>query len=95
MTPFFRAQPPGLLGKLLTAGLLVVTLAFSVVVFAVVVSVAAIAAGYLWWKTRAVRKQMRDMPRPDRAEGSGTVIEGEVIRETRDCRINEGGVSPP
>lgn len=76
------AQPPSLLQKIL-AGITAVTvfgvaLMFSVVLFAVVVTVGAIAWGYVWWKSRDLRKQMRDRP-----QGGGMVIEGEVIREVR------------
>ncbi|MBN8442176.1 MAG: hypothetical protein J0M28_10835 [Thauera sp.] len=75
------AQPPSLLQKIvagLTAVLVFgVALMFSVVLFAVVVTVGAVAWGYLWWKSRDLRKQMRDRP------PGGLVIEGEVIREVR------------
>lgn len=67
-------------------------LMFSVVLFAVVLTVGAAVWGYMWWKTRALRKAMRE--RMDgrmggsyadsaRAQppGGGMVIEGEVIRE--------------
>ena len=81
--------PPSLLQKILTAlvtiALFGVALMFSVVFFAVVVTVGVVAWGYLWWKTRALRKQMREHPpagRGDaRGEAQGLVIEGEVIRE--------------
>ncbi|HRQ57082.1 MAG TPA: hypothetical protein PLN31_06670 [Azoarcus taiwanensis] len=52
-----------------------VVLMFSVVLFAAALTAGAVAWGYLWWKTRAVRKTMRDNP------PGGLVIEGEVIRE--------------
>jgi len=35
--------------------------------------------GYLWWKTRDLRKQMRNHPFGDEVI-AGEVIEGEVIR---------------
>ena len=56
-------------------GMFVLALMFSVALFAVVVTVGLGAWGFLWWKTRNLRKQMRDNP-PD-----GLVLEGEVIRE--------------
>ena len=65
------------------AGAVVVTLVvfalamtFSVVLFAVVASIGLLVWGYLWWKTRDLRKQMRDHP------PGGLIIEGEVIRES-------------
>jgi Flp pilus assembly protein TadB len=77
------AQPPSLVQKIVaalaTVAVFAVALTFSVVLFAVVVTVGALAWGYLWWKTRALRRQMRAQP-PGGSRG-GLVIEGEVIRE--------------
>lgn len=68
----------GLLGKALTfasgAVLLIVGLMFSLLVFALAATVALVVLGYLWWKTRELRRQMREQP------PAGRVIEGEVIR---------------
>ncbi len=58
------------------AGIFVLALMFSVVLFAAVAAVGAVAWGYLWWKTRDLRKKMRET-KPD----EGLVLEGEVIRE--------------
>lgn len=92
---------PGLLGKLfaLIAGavLLVLGIMFSVVLLAVVVCLGLIAFGYFWWKTRALRKHMRDQVAAAQgqtqgyARGPGNVIEGEaiVVRERADT------ASPP
>ena len=60
-----------------TLSLFAVALMFSVLLFAVVLTAGAAVWGYLWWKMRAVRRQMRDNP------PGGLVIEGEVIREVR------------
>lgn len=64
------------------AGTVMVASAFlvSLVFFAVGLAVVLLVGGYLWWKTRHVRKQMRAhfqelQPRTDR----GNVIEGVVI----------------
>lgn len=69
----------GLLGKVLTfaagAVLLLVAFMFSLLVFAVVVTGALLVWGYLWWKTRELRRQMRERP------PGGRVIEGETIRD--------------
>ncbi len=58
----------------MSAVLLAVAFMLSVLVFAVVVTGGLLVWGYLWWKTRNLRKGMRERP-PE-----GRVIEGEVIR---------------
>lgn len=94
------ATPPSLwqkiVGGVAMVGVFVLALTFSVALFAVVLTVGAVAWGYLWWKTRAVRKAMREqmearMAEPGmRAGGAGPsrgarglIIEGEVIREVK------------
>ncbi len=75
------------LGFATAAALLVVTLMFSALLFAAALTVGLLIWGRVWWKTRALRRQMRAQsqafaarPRtPDAAPG-GRVIEGEVIR---------------
>ena len=74
------------LGKLLmfavTAVLLVVAFMFSMVVLAFVVTAGLLVYGYLWWKTRDLRKQVREHAREQPpGEARGYVIEGEVIHE--------------
>jgi hypothetical protein len=75
----FRVRAPGLLGKVLTfaAGAVLVVAAFmvSLLVVAVVLTSGLLVGGYLWWKTRELRKQMRER------QPSGRVIEAEVIRD--------------
>ncbi|MBS1173624.1 MAG: hypothetical protein H6R12_2454 [Proteobacteria bacterium] len=70
---------PGLLGKVVAiaagAVLLVGAFLFSIVVFGIVVIAGLLAWGYLWWKTKDLRQQMR------RQQPGGRVIEGEAIRE--------------
>jgi hypothetical protein len=77
MNPYGQSGEPSLLGKFLalvaSVILLVVGFMFSVVIFAVVVVVALAAWGYLWWKTREVRKAMKERP------PGGHVINGEAI----------------
>jgi len=104
------SRPRG--GLLQKAGAVVATLVvfalaltFSVVVFAVVVSLGLVIWGYVWWKTRDLRRIMRERaqqaqaggdrgPQRDRpARGSATesiVIEGEVIREVPDDEPGRG-----
>lgn len=82
------ANSPGLLRKavatIATVVLAGLVLMFSAVMFAVILVAGAIATVYLWWKTRALRKQMRNFsPRGaemERETFQGEVIEGEVIR---------------
>lgn len=96
--------PPSLLQKIVavvvTVAVFALALMFSVVLFAVVLTVGAAAWGYLWWKTRALRKamraqgeaRMRAQGEATGAHGRGLVIEGEVIREVR---TGEGAPRPP
>jgi hypothetical protein len=67
--------PPGFLGRILTgiatAAVLVVALMFSILIFTAVAAIALVAGSYLWWKTRALRRQLREHPR------GGRIIDGE------------------
>jgi len=67
----------GPLGKLfaLLAGviLLIVGFMFSMVILAVVAVVGLAVWAYLWWKTRDLRKAMRERP------PGGHVVDGEVV----------------
>ena len=94
---FNRSGGPGQgpLGRALAVigGVLVlaVSLMFGLVVFAVLALVVLCLWGYVWWKTRELRKVMResleaqqraaangmDTPAP---ESNGEVIEGEAVR---------------
>ena len=91
----FQSLPacqPSLLGKLMAfvvgTLLLIAGFMFSVVALAVIAVVGLGIWGWLWWKTRALRRQMADAhaagePLWQRSssanDASGTVIEGEVI----------------
>ena len=94
------AAPPSLwqkiVGGVVMVGVFVLALTFSVALFAVVITVGAVVWGYVWWKTRAVRKAMREHMAAEmearRAAGAahaggaavrGLIIEGEVIREVK------------
>jgi ABC-type bacteriocin/lantibiotic exporter with double-glycine peptidase domain len=87
-------QPPSLLRKLvaviITIAMFALVLMFSAVVLVVVVIVGTLAGAYLWWKTRALRKQMRDaaanQTQREEVVQDDQVFEGEVIRvvDTRD-----------
>ncbi|MBI3480804.1 MAG: hypothetical protein HY016_10690 [Nitrosomonadales bacterium] len=93
------ANPPGLLRKVggivATVALAGVALMFSAVLLAIILIAVVIGGAYLWWKTRELRRQMRDFSsqgaamRGDTMAGEvfeGEVIEGEAIRveESRD-----------
>jgi len=55
---------PGLLSRIVGIALgtvvLAASLVVSVAVFAVLIVVAVIAGGYLWWRTRDLRRQVRE-----------------------------------
>ena len=89
-------KPKGPLAQALTVivGVIVIglSLMFSLVVFAIVAILGLIFVLYFWWKTRELRKQLRDQAamqasnpasRAPAAEASidgGAVIEGEAVR---------------
>ena len=85
--PRFAHQPPGLLGKIIAfvlgAGFLVLAFMFSLVALAVLAVGGLMVWGWLWWKTRAIRQQMKEMQAnmQKQAPVEGQIIEGEVIRE--------------
>lgn len=54
-------------------------LMISMLLFTVILTAGALAWGYLWWRTRELRKHMRMHP-PGGEMIEGNVIEGEVIR---------------
>lgn len=82
------AKSPGLLRKLaaliVTVAMVGLVLMFSAVLFAIIIVVGTLAWVYLRWKTRELRKQMRDFPprevKREEKMRDGNVIEGEVIR---------------
>ena len=81
-----------LVALVMTAILVGLVLMFSAVLLVVIAIVGSVAWAYLWWKTRELRKQMRnfqprEMPREEKA-GNEEVFEGEVIRvvDPRDGR---------
>ncbi len=87
----FARAPQSLAGRIVTfilsAVFLVLAFMFSLVALAVVAVAAVIFAGWFWWKTRALRKAMREgAPIEPTAQGD-QVIEGEFVRETPDNRL--------
>jgi hypothetical protein len=90
-------RQPGLLGKIFAfiIGLAVLLLAFmfSLVIVAVLAAGGLIVWGWLWWKTRALRQQMREQVAPA-SEGNvqrdnGRIIEGEIIRDSSPAKPPE------
>lgn len=88
------ANPPGLLRKtvtlVMTVALAGVALMFSAMLLVVILIVVVFGGAYLWWKTRELRKQMKNFQPLHSATAQsdvfadkafkGEVIEGEVIR---------------
>lgn len=77
------------LAVVLALGLAAVGLVFASILIAVMMAAAVSVGGWLWWRTRHLRKQAAQAaaaPPP-----SGTVLEGEfrVERETRRLETNE------
>jgi len=82
-------KAPGLLGKvvafILSLGLFALAFMFSLAALAVVAVVGVLFAGWFWWKTRALRRQLREQGavfETSESAESGQIIEGEVIRES-------------
>lgn len=83
----FPEGQPGPLGQLVAfvagAILLVLGFMFSVVLLAVVAAVGLCVWLYLWWKTRELRRVLREQQDAPRSAAfgaaEGQVIEGEVI----------------
>ncbi|HYA20066.1 MAG TPA: hypothetical protein VEG25_05410 [Burkholderiales bacterium] len=77
--PRLSANAPGLLVKVLTlasaAVLLVAAFTFSLLVFAILVTVGLLSWAYLWWRTRELRREISEL------QQGGRVIEGEATRE--------------
>lgn len=72
-----------LLALIATAALLVLGLMFSAVLLAFIVTAGIVAFAYLWWKTRALRRMMREQTMDGALNPSGVfkgeVYEGEII----------------
>lgn len=84
----YPSTPPGpfrkLAGAVAAVAVLALALMFSAVLLVIIALVATIAGAYLWWKTRELRKIMRDMPpramQREAKMADEKVFEGEVIR---------------
>lgn len=83
------ASAPSLLGRIaaIILGAVFLTLAFmfSLALLAVAAVAGLLIGGYLWWKSRTLRKQIQEqMQQQMRAQtpSGALIIEGEVIRDT-------------
>ena len=78
--PRFRAPASGFLGRILATvasfAVLVAAFMLSLLIFATIAAIALVVGGYLWWRTRELRRRMRKQP------PGGRVIDGEVIRDS-------------
>jgi hypothetical protein len=81
----YRQSPASPLKKAVSTiiglALLVLGLMFSAVLLAVLVVVGLAVWAYLWWKTRELRRILRERPAPaanDNGNGNGNVFEGEA-----------------
>lgn len=87
----FVRPPQTLLGRIvafiLTGVLIVLALMFSLVALAVAAVGGLLFAGWFWWKTRALRKAMREAAPMTGQAGGGDFIDGECVRETPDDRL--------
>ncbi|MFN0299291.1 MAG: hypothetical protein ACKVQU_02940 [Burkholderiales bacterium] len=80
-----------IIGVVLGALALITAIFFSIVIFAVVALVAAIVVGYLWWKTRALRRAAKAMETPH----TGRTIEATEVYEVRTEAIEDRTRPPP
>lgn len=69
-----------LLAFLLSTGLLILGFMFSLVALAIVALAGAILGGWLWWKSRQLRKEMGQRTK----SSDGMTIEGEAINSDGD-----------
>lgn len=95
--PYNNSQSPGLLRKgialVMTAVMIGLSLMFSVLLLAFVLITGVLVMGLLWWKTRHLRKQMRDQPPGSAVFGSGGIDESQVFKgEVYEGEIIEGEV---
>jgi len=77
-----------LIGVIATAILLILGLMFSVVVLTVVSVIGLVAFTYFWWKTRELRKAMKEHAAAVQ-QAAGMAVDGAVI-EGESVRVEEG-----
>lgn len=75
-----------------------VALMFSVILLTAILIIAILGGVYLWWKTRAIRQQLKAQmqhyaslqnatARSDTF--AGEIVEGEVVRVDESCRVDK------
>jgi hypothetical protein len=81
-----QSSPPGPLGKLIGFFAMVVLVVLGLMFSAVVLAIASVIGlgvfGYFWWKTRALRKAMKEHAAthaPVETPIQGNIIEGEAV----------------
>jgi len=81
-SPMSRAKNLASKAFVVLGGALVLASAFaiSLVFLAIALAVVLTFGGYLWWKTRELRRQVRERMRAQ-SEPAGRIIEGEVISQ--------------
>jgi len=86
-----RAKDVAFKVAILAGGALMLASAFvlSLVFLAIGLGVVLIGGGYLWWKTREVRRQLREWMHSQPQPG-GEIIEGEVIQAEAISRERTG-----
>ena len=95
---YTSTNQPGVLGKIAlavsTVALAGVALMFSAVLLSGILIVGTIAGAWLWWKTREVRRQMRQMQEAmQNAQARSTTTAGETFQaEAFDGEVFEGEV---
>ncbi len=84
-------NPPGLLQRILGAvlgmALFVLAFVFASVLLAIAATAALLIWGWLWWRTREIRRAARD--------GENVVIEGEYRVERDMGRLDDDQRAPP
>ena len=86
-TVISRAKQLAFKAVIVLGGVVALASAFvlSLVFVAIALAAVLVAGGYLWWKTRDLRRQMRAHVQAQPRAG-GVVIEGEVISSERTRR---------
>jgi len=78
MANFLQRAAALAVGLVLTAAALI----FASVILAVAAAIAIVLGGWLWWRTRHVRRELRrvDLEAREGRRADGTVVEGEYRR---------------
>lgn len=67
-------------GVLIAVVLIIAALIFASVILAVAAAIAIVVGGWLWWRTRDVRRELKRRDAADIERAEGAVIEGEYRR---------------